>query len=296
MKIKMLLVTGTLFASLAFSASYTDADGNIWQYQIKNGVAALDQFNGFKSSGKTTDIVIPSTLGGAPVKNIPAGSGLFKQNKTITSVVLPDGLTSISGDAFTSCSALTNVTPFLPATVTSIGNYAFTGCPFKQTLVFSGSTIGGYSFQNTKLTDFDLSASTITSIPKSTFKGITLARAIFPATLTALNDSCIGTLNNKTQLYFLGAKAPTINDNFTITKVSPLRIYVLKSAIDGWKESLGTSWKDMTASNLSTFYKTHPDTSVVPVATWSMRGGATGFIIPWSPEPEKPAGSLVLIF
>ena len=44
----------------------------------------------------------------------------------LTSLTLPDGITSISEEAFWGCSGLTSLT--LPASITSIGSSAFSGC------------------------------------------------------------------------------------------------------------------------------------------------------------------------
>ena len=77
-----------------------------------------------KYSGSDTEVIIPSELGGKPVTAI--GEKAFYQNKTITSVKIPEGVTSIGDSAFEGCSSLTEVT--IPKSVTSIGDFAFYGC------------------------------------------------------------------------------------------------------------------------------------------------------------------------
>jgi hypothetical protein len=44
----------------------------------------------------------------------------------LTSVTIPNSVTSIGGNAFLNCTSLTSVT--IPNSVTNIGNYAFNGC------------------------------------------------------------------------------------------------------------------------------------------------------------------------
>ncbi len=51
---------------------------------------------------------------------------LYIDNKEVTSLVVPNGVTSISNTAFRNAKSLTTVT--LPASVSSIGDYAFAGC------------------------------------------------------------------------------------------------------------------------------------------------------------------------
>lgn len=60
----------------------------------------------------------------AQLTQLPGGA--FKENKTLTEVVLPDTLTNIEEDAFYNCSSLETIE--IPAAVTAIGNCAFAGC------------------------------------------------------------------------------------------------------------------------------------------------------------------------
>ena len=96
-----------------------------------------------------TEILIPLTYNGLPVVAVNAGA--FFDNTAITSVVLPDSITSIGENAFNGCESLTSVTfgknsqltsigpgafnycyslasITIPASVTSIGEWAFVGC------------------------------------------------------------------------------------------------------------------------------------------------------------------------
>lgn len=53
------------------------------------------------------------------------GEGLFRGSNA-TSIVIPDGITSIGEESFYKCADLETVT--IPNSVTSIGKYAFYGC------------------------------------------------------------------------------------------------------------------------------------------------------------------------
>ena len=60
---------------------------------------------------------------------LPAGinnDAGFSGCSSLRSVVLPEGITSISGSLFNGCSSLESIT--IPSTVTSVGGYAFNGC------------------------------------------------------------------------------------------------------------------------------------------------------------------------
>ncbi len=69
------------------------------------------------------DIVIPSEVDGTPVTAI--GDGAFGQN-TLTSISIPETVTSIGDRAFYQCAGLTEVT--IPDSVESIGRYVFYQC------------------------------------------------------------------------------------------------------------------------------------------------------------------------
>ena len=71
-----------------------------------------------------TDIVIPATHEGLPVKKIAANA--FMDNATITSVMIPDGVTTIGEYALSGCTGLTAVK--IPGSVTSVKWYGFYGC------------------------------------------------------------------------------------------------------------------------------------------------------------------------
>ena len=66
-----------------------------------------------------TSVVIPDGL-------MWLGIGVFQECSSLTSVTIPEGLYSISGSAFSGCSSLTSVT--IPESVSSISSEAFKDC------------------------------------------------------------------------------------------------------------------------------------------------------------------------
>ena len=75
-----------------------------------------------KKSEKSMEI--PSYIDGVDVLYL--GEGLFKNNETLESITLPEGLLEIGDEAFRSCTALREVT--LPDSATYVGIDAFRGC------------------------------------------------------------------------------------------------------------------------------------------------------------------------
>ena len=121
----VLLVCGEVIAATQKVGNYT------WTYRIINGSEA--EIYGTIGSGgapaaspkPTGAVTIPSTLGGKPVTSI--GNYAFYIDCTgLTSVTIPDSVTSIGSSAFYGCRGLTSVT--IPDSVTSIGSSAFSNC------------------------------------------------------------------------------------------------------------------------------------------------------------------------
>lgn len=93
-------------------------------------------------NGTAAEVEIPSVVAGKPVteigyfKNQLAGDSVLWKNETVTSVIIPEGVTRINGCAIYGCTALTEVT--LPASVIVIDHHAFYGCDNLQTVHYGG--------------------------------------------------------------------------------------------------------------------------------------------------------------
>lgn len=98
-----------------------------------------------KYNGIAADVTIPSRYKGKPVTAI--NNAVFP-NSAVTSVTIPDSVTSIPDAAFVNCSELTNIS--IPNSVTYIGFSAFNSCTSLKsiTLPSSLSTIQSYAFYN----------------------------------------------------------------------------------------------------------------------------------------------------
>ena len=82
-----------------------------------------------------TDIVFPAA---DPDGNMVTGiSGAFQNNVNLTSIVIPDTVTSIGNYAFNGCHGLTSIV--IPDSVTSIGEYAFYYCQNLSIVTYTGT-------------------------------------------------------------------------------------------------------------------------------------------------------------
>lgn len=92
-----------------------------------------------KYLGKGGDVKIPAEIDGKKVSSIGntfKETGAFQDCTTLTSVVIPDGVTEIQDNAFQLCTNLKTVT--IPASVTLLRNCAFDACPNLQSIYFEG--------------------------------------------------------------------------------------------------------------------------------------------------------------
>ena len=104
-----------LFAAVAFvtggtwADEWTDPDtGYTWTYRIDADGAKIQKNSKSPavSPTPTGDIIVPAVLGGKPVRRI--GDGAFYWCNEITSIVLPDSVTSIGASSFFWCASLSN--------------------------------------------------------------------------------------------------------------------------------------------------------------------------------------------
>ena len=99
---------------------------------------------------------------------------LYINDKLITTLVIPESVTSISESAFSGWTGLTSIT--IPNSVTSIGKSAFSGCIGLTSITIPNSvtTIGSHAFYGcTGLKSFEIPDSVTSNIDVQTFYGCT---------------------------------------------------------------------------------------------------------------------------
>lgn len=133
----------SLFACFSFIVDAQDTDGIDYAYNLTERYAYVSSSDASISG----HIIIPDTVeyNGRkyPVKQI--GGHAFAGRTGITSITLPNCLTSIGGSAFYGCKSLTSIT--IPYSVISIGSSAFYHCENLQDitcLAVTPPTTGDY--------------------------------------------------------------------------------------------------------------------------------------------------------
>ena len=145
------------------------------EYSIENGKVTITGY-----TGSATEVVIPSTINGYPVTTIVYEA--FARSSKLTSITIPDSVTSINDNAFENCKSLTSITVgeenqyyssqdgvlfnkdkttlirypsrkpettyAVPDSVTTIESGAFRGCPKLTSITIPDSvtTIGDFAF------------------------------------------------------------------------------------------------------------------------------------------------------
>lgn len=213
------------YSAFAVDYYYTESqNGQILFYsEDDNGICTLlhpRDVNGYTSIVSanyyyTGDIVIPDYI------NI-IGNRAFahyeyyqytgweqEDNESLTSVTIPNSVTSIGSSAFTSCTNLTSIT--IPSSVTSIGSDAFSSCNGLTSVYYTGDIAGwcgisfAYSFlfpmanplyeahnlyvDNELVTDLII-PETITEIKDYTFAGASCLTSVeIPNSVTTIGNS-----------------------------------------------------------------------------------------------------------
>ena len=120
---------------------------NIYQYPFgyifgtdsyTGGVATKQSYYGNGTTSKT--YYIPSSLKSVTVTGGNILYGAFYNCTRLTSIAIPDSVTSIGSRAFFNCTGLSSIT--IPGGVTSIGEEAFYGCSGLTNIYYTGDIAG----------------------------------------------------------------------------------------------------------------------------------------------------------
>jgi|GEM_PF-3690101 len=167
-----------------------------WNYSWNNGKAQIEGFMpNYEPDGS---YAIPATLGGFPVTRI--NSIAFKLCSHITSITIPETVTSIGWAAFEGCSGLTSIT--IPEGVANIELSAFSDCSGLTSITFNSPTtkIGYYAVPHkTKIIGYDPStAKDYAAENGNTFEAIGGTQSETPQSTNSNSSSTSTPVNNST--------------------------------------------------------------------------------------------------
>ena len=183
----------------------------------------------FSGCSGLTSVTIPNSV-------TSIGNGAFYYCSSLTSVTIPNSVTSIDEYAFSGCSCLTSIT--IPNSVTSIGSYAFYDCSglTSVTIPNSVTSIGASFFAYcSSLTSVTIPNS-VTSIGASAFSGCSgLTSVTIPNSVTSIGNyifrGCSGlssvTLNSNS----IVSKNYTSSNNFSTIFGSQVKEYIVGNEV-----------------------------------------------------------------
>jgi len=178
------LILSALILASAFQTAMGQTDG-AWTYTVANNQATITGYTGPGGA-----VSIPSTVNRISVVQLSSNNNpIFGlSNTSVTSVIIPNSVTSIGGYAFSGCTSLTSIT--IPSSVTSIGGYAFQGCTglTSVTIPNSVTSIQGNVFQNCIRLASVTIPNSVTSIGGYAFNGTALTSITIPTSVTWIGD------------------------------------------------------------------------------------------------------------
>lgn len=179
--LSIVMIISVVTVSVLNASAVVEIDDGDFSF-VKNSDGTYSLYHYY---GEDTDITLPTKAFGKAVTSIY--SHAFEDSE-ITSVIIPEGYTSIGNSAFYGCSNITEIV--LPSTITSLGNMVFNSCTSLETVDLSKAvsltTIPYASFQNDKALKSFTIPENIDTIENNAFSKSGLVSISIPNTVTTL--------------------------------------------------------------------------------------------------------------
>ena len=201
----------------------------------------------------TGDITIPATVtkDGTVYQVVRIGNSAFMQSHGLTSISIPNSVTSIGDNAFYDCSQLTSVT--LPHGLNTLGEGAFNSCPHLSSISIPEgiTTLRGWTLGWCHaLTTVSL-PKTLTTIENDALHGCyNLTTITLPANVTSIGNNAFAECSTLQSIYSLSTTPPTITDGNPFEGITnQATLYVKTTAADAYKNA--NIWSEF--SSIKTF-------------------------------------------
>lgn len=177
---------------------------NLSRYTLHEDTKIIAErvFNGFS---RLSSIVIPDSV-------TSIGYEAFRDCSSLTSVVIGDSVTSIGNAAFYGCDSLASIV--IPDSVTSIGIYAFYGCDSLTSVVIGNgvTSIGHATFEYCVSLTSVVIGDSVTSIGVAAFEYCSsLASVVIPDSVTSIGGSAFEDCTSLTSVV-IGDSVTTIGE------------------------------------------------------------------------------------
>lgn len=239
---RLLLLASAIATSLS-AAAYSFESAGIY-YNITGNNTVEVTYSDRDNNTYSGSISVPETVtnNGTEYSVTTIGESAFK-GSAVTSVSMPESITSIDYDAFYECKNLESVT--LPESLTTLDYDAFNSCQSLKTIkIPSGVTaIPGSCFYCCSSLESVTIPEGVMTIGEYAFCGCNLNALTLPSTITSIGNEAFLYNNNLKSIICNAATPPTLGYNAFSINIYPV-IKVPISSIAAYRKASG--WKVFT--------------------------------------------------
>ena len=239
---RLLLLASAIATSLS-AAAYSFESAGIY-YNITGDNTVEVTYSDINNSSYFGSISVPETVtnNGTEYSVTTIGEYTFK-GSTVTSVSMPESITSIGTSAFYVCKNLESVA--LPESLTTLGSHAFYFCKsLKAVKIPSGVTaILGSCFSECSSLESVIIPEGVTTIGQYAFFGCNLKELTLPSTVTMIGSSAFVSDNRFQSITCNATTPPSLGENAFNYNISTT-VKVPLSSIAAYRQAEG--WKDFT--------------------------------------------------